>query len=289
MKVAILAGGVGSRLAEETELKPKPMVEIGGKPIIWHIMMHYAHYGLTDFVIALGYKGEVIKKYMLDYAALSCDLRINTRTGLVSLQGDPAFDWNVDLVETGMNTQTGGRIKRLKHIIGNEPFMLTWGDGVSDVDLNALLSFHRSHGKLATLTAVRPTARFGHLDLEGDSVVEFSEKPQTREGWINGAFFVLEPEVFEYIDDDATSWEKGPLERLAREGQLMAYKHESFWQCMDTLREKKYLESLWESGAAPWKTWSEKEYTGENGEGTTDRPRRLHRNGNGAHAVAGPA
>jgi glucose-1-phosphate cytidylyltransferase len=289
MKVAILAGGVGSRLAEETELKPKPMVEIGGKPIIWHIMMHYAHYGLTDFVIALGYKGEVIKKYMLDYAALSCDLRINTRTGLVSLQGDPAFDWNVDLVETGMNTQTGGRIKRLKHIIGNEPFMLTWGDGVSDVDLNALLSFHRSHGKLATLTAVRPTARFGHLDLEGDSVVEFSEKPQTREGWINGAFFVLEPEVFEYIDDDATSWEKGPLERLAREGQLMAYKHESFWQCMDTLREKKYLESLWESGAAPWKTWSEKEYTGENGEGTTDRPRRLHRNGNGAHAVAGTA
>ena len=289
MKVAILAGGVGSRLAEETELKPKPMVEIGGKPIIWHIMMHYAHYGLTDFVIALGYKGEVIKKYMLDYAALSCDLRINTRTGLVSLQGDPAFDWNVDLVETGMNTQTGGRIKRLKHIIGKEPFMLTWGDGVSDVDLNALLSFHRSHGKLATLTAVRPTARFGHLDLEGDSVVEFSEKPQTREGWINGAFFVLEPEVFEYIDDDATSWEKGPLERLAREGQLMAYKHESFWQCMDTLREKKYLESLWESGAAPWKTWSEKEQTGENGEGTTDRPRRLHRNGNGAHAVAGPA
>lgn len=289
MKVAILAGGVGSRLAEETELKPKPMVEIGGKPIIWHIMMHYAHYGLTDFVIALGYKGEVIKKYMLDYAALSCDLRINTRTGLVSLQGDPAFDWNVDLVETGMNTQTGGRIKRLKHIIGNEPFMLTWGDGVSDVDLNALLSFHRSHGKLATLTAVRPTARFGHLDLEGDSVVEFSEKPQTREGWINGAFFVLEPEVFEYIDDDATSWEKGPLDRLAREGQLMAYKHESFWQCMDTLREKKYLESLWESGAAPWKTWSEKEYTGETGEGTTDRPRRLHRNGNGAHAVAGPA
>jgi len=289
MKVAILAGGVGSRLAEETELKPKPMVEIGGKPIIWHIMMHYAHYGLTDFVIALGYKGEVIKKYMLDYAALSCDLRINTRTGLVSLQGDPAFDWNVDLVETGMNTQTGGRIKRLKHIIGKEPFMLTWGDGVSDVDLNALLSFHRSHGKLATITAVRPTARFGHLDLEGDSVVEFSEKPQTREGWINGAFFVLEPEVFEYIDDDATSWEKGPLERLAREGQLMAYKHESFWQCMDTLREKKYLESLWESGAAPWKTWSEKEYTGENGEGTTDRPRRLHRNGNGAHAVAGPA
>jgi glucose-1-phosphate cytidylyltransferase len=289
MKVAILAGGVGSRLAEETELKPKPMVEIGGKPIIWHIMMHYAHYGLTDFVIALGYKGEVIKKYMLDYAALSCDLRINTRTGLVSLQGDPAFDWNVDLVETGMNTQTGGRIKRLKHIIGKEPFMLTWGDGVSDVDLNALLTFHRTHGKLATLTAVRPTARFGHLDLEGDSVVEFSEKPQTREGWINGAFFVLEPEVFEYIDDDATSWEKGPLERLAREGQLMAYKHESFWQCMDTLREKKYLESLWESGAAPWKTWSEKEHTGENGEGTTDRPRRLHRNGNGAHAVAGPA
>lgn len=289
MKVAILAGGVGSRLAEETELKPKPMVEIGGKPIIWHIMMHYAHYGLTDFVIALGYKGEVIKKYMLDYAALSCDLKVNTKTGLVSLQGDPAFDWNVDLVDTGMNTQTGGRIKRLSHLIGNETFMLTWGDGVSDIDLNALLSFHRSHGKLATLTAVRPTARFGHLDLDGEKVVEFSEKPQTREGWINGAFFVLEPEVFEYIDGDATSWEKEPLEILARQGQLMAYKHTSFWQCMDTLREKKYLESLWESGAAPWKTWSDREHTGEKGESTTNRSRRLHRNGNGAHAVAGPA
>ena len=288
MKVAILAGGVGSRLAEETELKPKPMVEIGGKPIIWHIMMHYAHYGLTDFVIALGYKGEVIKKYMLDYAALSCDLKVNTKTGLVSLQGDPAFDWNVDLVDTGMNTQTGGRIKRLSRVIGDQTFMLTWGDGVSDVDLNTLLSFHRSHGKLATLTAVRPTARFGHLDLDGANVVEFSEKPQTREGWINGAFFVLEPKVFEYIDGDATSWEKEPLERLAREGQLMAYKHTSFWQCMDTLREKKYLETLWESGAAPWKTWSDKDCTGEKSEGTTNRSRRLHRNGNGAHAVAGP-
>jgi glucose-1-phosphate cytidylyltransferase len=167
--------------------------------------------------------------------------------------------------------------------------MLTWGDGVSDIDLNALLQFHRSHGKLATLTAVRPTARFGHLDLDGASVVEFSEKPQTREGWINGAFFVLEPEVFEYIDGDATSWEKEPLERLAREGQLMAYRHESFWQCMDTLREKKYLESLWETGAAPWKTWSDKEDIGEKGESTTNRSRRLHRNGNGTHAVAGSA
>jgi glucose-1-phosphate cytidylyltransferase len=286
MKVAILAGGVGSRLAEETELKPKPMVEIGGKPIIWHIMMHYAHYGFADFVIALGYKGEVIKKYMLDYAALSCDLKVNTKTGLISMQADRAFDWNVELVDTGMDTQTGGRIKRLRRIIGNETFMLTWGDGVSDIDLNRLLSFHRSHGRCATLTAVRPTARFGHLELDGSKVVEFSEKPQTREGWINGAFFVLEPEIFDYIDGDATHWEKEPLERLAREGQLMAYQHNSFWQCMDTLREKKYLESLWASGAAPWKTWADQDNSGDIRESISDWSPGLHRNRDDAAAKA---
>lgn len=289
MKVAILAGGVGSRLSEETELKPKPMVEIGGKPIIWHIMMHYAHYAFEDFIIALGYKGEIIKKYMLDYATLNCDLKINTRTGVVSMQGSRGSEWNVDLVDTGLNTQTGGRIKRLNRIIGNETFMLTWGDGVSNVDLRALLNFHRSHGKLATLTAVRPTARFGHLELDGQKVIEFSEKPQTREGWINGAFFVLEPQVFDYIDGDATHWEKEPLERLAQEGQLMAYQHNSFWQCMDTLREKKYLESLWESGAAPWKTWADQEHLGEKGEGTGNWSRGLHRNGDDAHVVASRA
>ena len=255
MKVAILAGGVGSRLSEETVLKPKPMVEIGGRPILWHIMMHYSHYGLQEFVIALGYKGEVVKKYMIDYSSLNRDLTVETRTGKVTLNSGTTTDWRIDLVDTGVNTQTGGRLKRLARWIGNETFMLTWGDGVSDIDLRQLLAFHKAHGKLATLTAVRPTARFGHLEMCGDRVVEFSEKPQTAEGWINGAYFVLEPDVFDYIAGDHTQWEKEPLERLAKEGQLMAYRHESFWQCMDTLREKRYLEALWTTGNAPWKTW----------------------------------
>ncbi len=261
IKVAILAGGVGSRLSEETESKPKPMVEIGGRPILWHIMMHYSHYGFNDFVLALGYKGEVIKKYIVDYCALNSNLEVNVRTGKVSMNGGYAPDWNVKLVDTGILTQTGGRIKRLREHVGNNTFMLTWGDGVSDINLNELLAFHRAHGKLATLTAVRPQARFGHLELEGNSVTEFSEKPQTKEGWINGAFFVLEPEVFDYIEGDKTHWERGPLERLAQEGQLMAYRHQSFWQCMDTLRDKKMLEKLWETDAAPWKTWAEDLHT----------------------------
>ncbi|MCS6840403.1 MAG: glucose-1-phosphate cytidylyltransferase [Roseiflexus sp.] len=255
MKVAILAGGVGSRLSEETEVKPKPMVEIGGRPILWHIMMHYAYYGFKDFVIALGYKGEVIKKYMVDYCSLNSNLKVNLRSGTVEINGGYRPDWNVELIDTGIPTNTGGRIKRLAPYLGNETFMLTWGDGVSDVNLHALLEFHRSHGKLATLTAVRPPARFGHLELDGDRIVEFNEKPQTGEGWINGAFFVLEPGVFDYIDGDDTAWEREPLQRLARDGQLMAYKHTSFWQCMDTLRDKKLLESLWQSGKAPWKIW----------------------------------
>lgn len=256
MKVAILAGGVGSRLAEETEVKPKPMVEIGGRPILWHIMMHYAHYGFTDFVIALGYKGEVIKKYMVDYCSLNSNLTVRLRTGEIAVSGGYKPDWTVELVDTGIPTLTGGRIKRLAPYLGNGTFMLTWGDGVSDVDLRALLAFHRSHGKLATLTAVRPPARFGHLELVGDQVVEFSEKPQTKEGLINGAFFVLEPGVLEYIDGDDTQWEREPLERLARDGQLMAYRHTSFWQCMDTLRDKVLLNQLWETGRAPWKVWT---------------------------------
>jgi glucose-1-phosphate cytidylyltransferase len=263
VKVAILAGGVGSRLAEETEIKPKPMVEIGGKPILWHIMMQYSHYGFNDFVIALGYKGEVIKKYMIDYSSLNRDVTIEMLTGAVTFSRGTVMNWRVDLVDTGIKTLTGGRIKRLTRVIGNERFMLTWGDGVSDVDLHKLLAFHRAHGKLATLTAVRPTARFGHLELSGDTVVEFSEKAQTSEGWINGAFFVLEPEVFDYIDDDETQWEREPLERLARDGQLMAYCHESFWQCMDTLRDKKYLENLWATGNAPWKVWKDDPYFAE--------------------------
>lgn len=257
MKVAILAGGVGSRLAEETEIKPKPMVEIGGKPILWHIMMLYAFYGFKDFVIALGYKGEQIKKYMVDYAALNGNLKVNLRTGKIDMQSGFRPDWNVELVDTGIPTLTGGRIKRLQPYLGNETFMLTWGDGISDVNLRELLAFHRSHGKLATLTAVRPPARFGHLTFEGDRVASFEEKPQTAEGWINGAFFVLEPGIFDYIEGDNTQWEKEPMERLAADGQLMAYKHTSFWQCMDTLRDKKLLEELWARGNAPWKVWDD--------------------------------
>ena len=283
MKVAILAGGLGSRLAEETELKPKPMVEIGGKPILWHIMMHYAHYGLDQFAIALGYKGEVIKKYMLDYCSLNRDLSVSLKTGKVKMNGGVVPDWNIDLIDTGMKTQTGGRIKRLAPYLGNETFMLTWGDGVSDINLNDLLAFHRSHGKLATLTAVRPTARFGHLEMDGNQITEFSEKPQTKEGWINGAFFVLEPEIFDFIDGDNTHFEKEPLERLAGEGQLMAYRHTGFWQCMDTIREKKILENYWESGNAPWKTWEESNASISNG------ARGVHRNGFSANAVAGRA
>ena len=257
-KVAILAGGVGSRIQEETEIKPKPMVEIGGRPILWHIMKHYAHYGFRDFVIALGYKGEVIKRYMVEYASLQSDLTVALKDGRVvshnNGNGAEHDDWTVDLIDTGQDTATGGRIKRLAPYVGNGTFMLTWGDGVSDIDLRRLLEFHRSHGKLATLTAVRPPARFGHLEMDGDAVVEFSEKPQLGEGWINGAFFVLEPAVFDYVDGDDTAWEREPLERLARDGQLMAYRHESFWQCMDTLRDKKLLEELWQNGA-PWRTW----------------------------------
>jgi len=255
MKVAILAGGKGSRLAEETQIKPKPMVEIGGQPILWHIMMHYAYYGFNDFIIALGYRGEVIKKYMVDYCHLNSNLTVNLKNGDVKIHDGYECDWTVELIDTGMETLTGGRIKRLAPYVDKETFMLTWGDGVSDVNLDDLLKFHRSHGKLATLTAVRPPARYGHLDLKGDSVAEFSEKVQTKEGWINGAFFVLEPGVFDYIEGDATQWEREPLERLSRDGQLMAYRHASFWQCMDTLREKHILEEFWRSGDAPWKIW----------------------------------
>ena len=255
MKVAILAGGFGSRLAEETVIRPKPMVEIGGYPLLWHIMRHYAHYGFDNFVIALGYKGDYIKKYMVDYISLESDLTVNLKSGKVIIHDGKQFDWNVELIDTGLQTQTGGRIKRLAPYLGDQTFMLTWGDGVSNVNITDLLAFHQSHGKLATLTAVRPPARYGHLRFEGQAVVEFTEKPQIGEGWINGAFFVLEPQVFEYIDGDETVWERAPLERLARDGQLMAYQHENFWQCMDTLREKYILESLWNSPECPWRIW----------------------------------
>jgi len=255
MKVAILAGGFGSRLAEETELRPKPLVEIGGYPMLWHIMRIYSHYGFNHFVIALGYKGEMIKKYLADYATLGNDLTVKLKTGEMIPHGQFNPGWTVDLIDTGLNTLTGGRIKRLSPYLGDETFMLTWGDGLANIDISALLDFHRSHGKLATVTAVHPPARYGSLDMEGDQVIAFAEKPQLQEGWINGAFFVLEPEVFDYIEGDHTQWEKEPLEKLARDGQLMAYRHTSYWQCMDTLREKYILESLWESGQAPWKVW----------------------------------
>jgi len=255
MKVAILAGGYGTRLAEETDIRPKPMVEIGGSPILWHIMMHYYQYSYKDFIIALGYKGDFIKRWFKDFSTLSGSLSIKTNTGEVVTREKQVPEWMVELVETGLNTATGGRIKRLQPLIGKETFMLTWGDGLSDVDLDKLLAFHRSHGKLATMTAVRPQARYGHLEFEGDRVREFNEKNQLSEGWINGAFFILEPGIFDYIDGDEIMWEQQPLERLAQEGELMAYKHEAFWQCMDTLREKHLLETMWKSGKAPWKTW----------------------------------
>jgi glucose-1-phosphate cytidylyltransferase len=262
MKVAILAGGIGSRLSEETETRPTPMVEIGGTPILWHIMRYYAHYNYKEFVVALGYKGDYIKRYATDFAALSAgsikidyarrQVDYDARSGM---EGWSMDDWKLELVETGLNTNTGGRIRRLKEIIGNNRFFLTWGDGVSNVDLNALLEFHRKHGKLITLTAVRPPARFGHLELDGDQITVFDEKPQAGEGWINGAFFVCEPEVFDYIEDDNTQFEKQPLSNLARDGQLMAFRHYGFWQCMDTIRDKVFLEKIWGSGDAPWKIW----------------------------------
>jgi len=255
MKVAILAGGKGTRLSEETEVRPKPMVEVGGRPVLWHIMMHYYRYNHREFTIALGYKGEHIKRWFRDFCTLNGNLIVNTATGECRLNGGDTPEWTVELIDTGMETLTGGRIKRLEPFIGNKTFMLTWGDGVSDVDLDALLKFHRSHGKLATMTAVRPPARYGHIELDGHQVIEFSEKPQTAEGWINGAFFVLEPGIFEYIDGDDTMWEHDPLQNLARDGELHVFFHQSFWQCMDTLREKHILETMWRSGSAPWKTW----------------------------------
>lgn len=257
MRVAILAGGLGSRLSEETTLKPKPMVEVGGLPLLWHIMKIYSHFGFDEFVIALGYKGEYVKRYMTDYCSLAGDMTLDLATGDHRLHdGDGERErWQVSLIDTGQGTATGGRIKRLEPHLGDGTFMLTWGDGVADIDLDALLAFHRAHGRLATVTAVRPPARFGRLELDGDRITEFSEKPQTGEGWINGAFFVLEPEVVSYIDGDETQWERAPLERLAKDGELMAYRHHGFWQCMDTVRDKKLLEEAWDSGAAPWAVW----------------------------------
>lgn len=254
MQAVILAGGLGTRLAEETELKPKPMVEIGGKPILWHILKHYSHYGVNEFFVALGHRGDVIKRFFMDYKVLHGSLTVAVARGEVQMHEGPSEDWIVHLVETGAQTNTGGRIKRLEPRL-RETFMATYGDGVGNVDLARLLAFHRAHGRLATVTAVRPPARFGGLTFDGDRVAEFTEKPQAGEGWINGGFFVFEPQIFQYLDGDHSVLESDALEHLARDGQLMAYRHEQFWQCMDTLRDKRLLESMWQSGRAPWRVW----------------------------------
>jgi glucose-1-phosphate cytidylyltransferase len=255
MKVVILAGGLGTRLAEETEVRPKPMVEIGGQPILWHIMKMYAHHGFKEFLIALGFKGEYIKRYFLDYHRLNGSMTIDFSSGSVSSHGSAREDWKVHLMDTGLSTLTGGRVKRLESLLRDGTFMVTYGDGLGDIDLGALLRFHRQHGRIATVTAVRPPARYGGLYFEGDMVTRFTEKPQSGEGWINGGFLVLEPGALAYLPGDHNSLEGDALERMAADHQLMAYRHDGFWQCMDTLREKRFLEGLWEHGRAPWKMW----------------------------------
>ena len=255
MKVVILAGGLGTRLAEETEIKPKPMLEIGGHPLLWHIMKHYAHYGMKEFYIALGYRGDAIKRFFMDYYSLNGSITIDLASGSVDTHDRECEDWIVHLKNTGQDTYTGGRVNRLAPYLSDGTFMVTYGDGVADINLQELLAFHRSHGRLATVTAVRPPARFGGLIFEGDMVVDFTEKPQIGEGWINGGFLVLEPEIFNYLEGDHSSLEADALERVAADNQLAGYRHQGFWQCMDTLRDKRLLESLWQEQRAPWKVW----------------------------------
>jgi glucose-1-phosphate cytidylyltransferase len=255
MKVVILAGGLGTRLSEETSLKPKPMVEIGGKPLLWHIMNIYASFAHKEFFLALGYKGEIIKNYFLNYYYLRNNFRIDLTKGNVEVYDESPEDWIINLIDTGAYTETGGRLKRLTPWIAKQTFMMTYGDGVANINIPQLIEFHRQHGKLATVTAVRPPARFGGIIFDGDNVIRFVEKPQIGEGWINGGFFVLEPEVLDYIAGDETFFEREPLEKLAEDGQLVAYRHNDFWQCMDTLRDVKLLESLWQTKNAPWKVW----------------------------------
>src|SRR4051812_19392344 len=252
-RVVILAGGLGTRLTEETDVKPKPMVEIGGKPILWHIMQHYSHYGFNEFVLALGYRSEYIKRYIIESCQMHSDLTIKLASGDILRHNSDSFnDWVVELVDTGLETQTGGRLRRLAPYLGDSTFMMTYGDGVSDVNVKDLLAFHRKHKKMATLTAARPPARFGHMHMDGELITRFVEKPQTESGWINGGYFVLEPEILQHISGDDTRFEREPLEHAARERQLVAYKHDGFWQCMDTLRDKRYLDDLIARDAAPW-------------------------------------
>lgn len=258
MKVVILAGGMGTRLAEETDLKPKPMIEIGGRPMLWHIMKIYATFGFTEFIVATGYRSEFIKDYFLNYYYLRNDLTIHLKDGSVDVHDGQQEDWTVQVVHTGTQTNTGGRLKRLAPWLGDETFMMTYGDGVADVRVDELVEFHRKSASMATVTAVQPPARFGSLTFDGDRVTGFAEKAQIAEGWINGGFFVLEPAVLDYIESDQTLFEREPLERLTNEGELTAYKHRRFWQCLDTRRDMRYLEELWEGGNPPWKVWDKR-------------------------------
>jgi glucose-1-phosphate cytidylyltransferase len=257
MKVVILAGGFGTRISEQSHLIPKPMIEIGERPILWHIMKYYSSFGYNDFIICCGYKQYVIKEFFADYYLHMCDLTFDfTNENNMEVHANSTEPWRVTLIDTGLNTMTGGRIKRVAKYIGDEPFMLTYGDGVSNVNIHDLVDFHKKHGKIATLTAIQPGGRFGVLDIEDENAISrFKEKSKDDGGWINGGFMVLEPEIMDYIDGDTTVFEKDPLERVATEGQLMAYRHNGFWQCMDTMRDKELLERLWKEGDAPWKIW----------------------------------
>ncbi|RJQ40741.1 MAG: glucose-1-phosphate cytidylyltransferase [Nitrospiraceae bacterium] len=256
MKCVILAGGMGTRISEETHLKPKPMIEIGGKPVLWHIMKIYSFYGIQDFIICLGYKGYMIKEYFANYFLHQSDVTFDMRENRMHIHNNHCEPWQVTLVDTGDETMTGGRLKRVRNYVGNDTFCFTYGDGVSNVNVNDLISFHKQQGSWATLTAVQPPGRFGAIDLNHDLITGFQEKPQGDGGWVNGGFFVLEPKVFDFIDGDNTTWERDPLEKLAKACQLSAFRHAGFWQPMDTLRDKIKLEELWESGQAPWRVWS---------------------------------
>ena len=255
MKVIILVGGYGTRLGEATEILPKPMINIGNHPILWHIMKIYSAKGFNDFTLALGYKSEIIKNYFLNYSSLNSDFTVDLSSGDIQLINPSIENWKVSLINTGLNTMTGGRLKRLRETIGNNTFMLTYGDGLADIDVSAVLDFHKKHKKMVTVTTVHPGARFGELEIEGSRVNSFKEKPQTSHGWINGGFFIIEPEFLEFIDNDFSILEGSPLEKAAEINELMAYRHEGFWHCMDTLRDKKVLEDLWNSKKAPWKIW----------------------------------
>jgi len=255
MKVVILAGGLGTRISEESHLKPKPMIEIGGKPILWHIMKIYSHYGINDFVICLGYKGYIIKEYFANYFLHMSNVTFDMARNHMEVHERYAEPWRVTLIDTGAETLTGGRLKRVRDYVGDDTFCFTYGDGVTNLDIASLIKFHKQHGKLATVTAIQPPGRYGALNLNGPTVSNFQEKPAGDGAWINGGFFVLEPKVFDYIEDDRTSWESTPLQRLAQEGELMAYQHNGFWQAMDTLRDKNHLEDLWAANP-PWKVWA---------------------------------